>query len=153
MKPTPARPVKTHRLLAPPELGNSSNTRSITVIQQVSPRQRRSAIQRCSSALEVFGLPVMNSRRILSFLVTLCSLFTAVHHAFAQDWMLTGAPTNPWQSIASSANGNKLIATASGAGLIYASTNSGTNWNATGAPDKVWNALASSADGANLLSG
>lgn len=80
----------------------------------------------------------------------LATLWLFTTHAIAQDWTQTGAPTDSWQSIATSADGTKLVAV-SGVGLIHASTNSGTDWNATSAPDKFWSNLASSADGARLL--
>jgi photosystem II stability/assembly factor-like uncharacterized protein len=71
--------------------------------------------------------------------------------ATSQNWTPTGAPTNDWQSITTSADGAKLWASAHDVGPIYSSTNSGTNWSATGAPTGLWYALASSADGKKLL--
>ena len=68
----------------------------------------------------------------------------------------TTAPTNNWTSVASSADGTKLVAAAvinslSG-GLIYASTNSGYSWMLTGAPtNNAWITVASSADGRKLV--
>jgi hypothetical protein len=41
-------------------------------------------------------------------------------------WTLMGAPVAQWISVASSAEGNQLVAVAS-AGGIYTSTNAGTN--------------------------
>jgi hypothetical protein len=65
------------------------------------------------------------------------------------DWMQTSAPTNTWSGVASSADGTKLAATASG-DFIYTSTNSGSDWATTSAPSNSWAAVASSADGATL---
>ena len=47
-----------------------------------------------------------------------------------QGWMQTTTPTNPWRSVASQANGNKLVAAASGYsnGRMYFSTDSGATW-------------------------
>ena len=66
----------------------------------------------------------------------------------------TTAPANNWTSVASSADGTKLVATArnSKGGLIYASTNSGLTWALTGAPaNNSWATVASSADGSKLV--
>jgi hypothetical protein len=66
----------------------------------------------------------------------------------------TMAPTNNWVSVASSADGTKLVAAAMNTqgGIIYASTNSGLTWTPTGAPtNNVWGTVASSADGSKLV--
>jgi hypothetical protein len=66
----------------------------------------------------------------------------------------TLSPTNNWKSVASSADGTKLVAatTTSQGGLIYASTDSGLTWAPTGAPtNNYWAAIASSADGTKLV--
>ena len=67
----------------------------------------------------------------------------------AQTWTQINAPSNIWSSIASSADGSKLAATAF-AGGIYTSTNSGASTKATSAPATWWTSVASSADG-NIL--
>lgn len=54
-----------------------------------------------------------------------------------------------WQSIASSADGTKLVAVAYG-GKIYTSTDSGANWTARDS-SRNWNSVASSADGTKLV--
>ena len=59
------------------------------------------------------------------------------------------SPTANWTSIASSSNGNKLIA-AVGGGQIYTSGNGGINWAPHG-PLADWNGVASSADGTRLF--
>src|SRR5208283_2364388 len=76
-------------------------------------------------------------------------LFTAVNPLFAQTWTLTSAPANNWSSVASSADGSKLVATVNGGG-IYTSTDSGTTWTPTSADNANWAGVASSADGAIL---
>jgi hypothetical protein len=75
-------------------------------------------------------------------------------------WRASTAPNNAWRSIASSADGSRLLAAAtrgrftgpgpfvSGDGLIYTSTNSGTNWQLTSAPSQDWASVACSANGA-----
>jgi hypothetical protein len=66
----------------------------------------------------------------------------------------TTAPTNNWMSVASSADGTKLVAAAmnSEGGFIYASTDSGLTWTLTGAPtNNSWATVASSADGSKLV--
>jgi len=74
-------------------------------------------------------------------------------------WTMSGAPTNYWSCVASSADGTKLAAGTLGAtyqdyywyrGLIYVSTNSGTTWTRTSAPTNAWACIASSADGTKL---
>lgn len=65
------------------------------------------------------------------------------------DWMPTSAPTDSWITVASSGDGTKLVAAASG-DFIYTSTNSGSDWTATSAPSNSWAAVATSADGCRL---
>jgi photosystem II stability/assembly factor-like uncharacterized protein len=55
----------------------------------------------------------------------------------------------PWRSIASSADGSKLVALAQG-GLIYTSTDSGVSWTPRESA-RQWYAAASSADGSKLV--
>ena len=78
-------------------------------------------------------------------------LFTADHPACAQVWTLTGAPSEKWYAVASSADGSNLVASANSAGLLYTSRDGGANWTPTGAPAIGWGPVASSADGATLL--
>jgi hypothetical protein len=63
--------------------------------------------------------------------------------------------SNNWSSVASSADGTKLVAASyfefGGDGLIYASSNSGAAWAATHAPVNDWTSVASSADGTKLV--
>ena len=54
-----------------------------------------------------------------------------------------------WQSVASSGDGNKLVAVAYG-GKIHTSTDSGVTWAARGS-DRFWQSVASSADGSKLV--
>jgi len=56
-----------------------------------------------------------------------------------------------WNSVASSADGTKLVATIN-PGYIYTSTNSGANWT-PGASGQAWTSVASSADGSKLVAG
>jgi hypothetical protein len=57
-------------------------------------------------------------------------------------------PSNGWDSVASSADGTKLIAGVAG-GQIYISADSGTTWTPHG-PSANWGGVASSADGTKL---
>src|SRR5438445_352213 len=69
-------------------------------------------------------------------------------------WRATSAPDEYWYSVASSADGIKLVAVAGGSsasGPIYTSTNSGTTWMQSSAPSTNWQAVASSSDGAKLV--
>jgi len=76
-------------------------------------------------------------------------LLTGFPSAFAQNWTLTSAPDTNWISIASSADGSKLVAANDAS--VHVSTNAALSWTATGAPSLQWNAVASSADGTRLM--
>ena len=65
-------------------------------------------------------------------------------------WSLSGAAQGKWVSIASSANGQKLVAAVSNGG-ISTSTDGGNTWNATSATSLSWRCVASSADGNRLV--
>jgi len=73
-------------------------------------------------------------------------------------WAASGAPSNYWSCVASSADGTKLAAGMVGigpngnapSGLIYVSSDSGTTWKPTCAPSNAWASIASSADGTKL---
>ena len=71
------------------------------------------------------------------------------------SWIKTGASSNQWYCIASSADGTKLVAGASDIGFstpafIYTSTNSGATWQSNNVPIAIWLSVASSADGREL---
>jgi hypothetical protein len=77
--------------------------------------------------------------------------FGGMFVAFAQSWTQTSAPKNNWYSIASSADGSKLVAVISYAKAIYTSTNFGATWVSNNVPAVQWWSVASSADGARLI--
>jgi len=91
----------------------------------------------------------MKKQWLLLLMGALGCLFTAVNPLSAQIWTLTSAPTNAWSSVASSADGSKLVAAVNGGG-IYTSTNSGATWTLTSAGNAGWTGVASSADGTEL---
>ena len=62
------------------------------------------------------------------------------------NWTVTVVPATNLTSIASSADGTRLAAVATG-DTIYMSTNSGATWMAVGVPFESWTSIASSADG------
>ena len=64
-------------------------------------------------------------------------------------WAQTSAPVTNWISVASSADGAKLVAVANGGG-IYVSSDSGFTWTQTSAPATNWHSITSSADGTKL---
>ena len=74
----------------------------------------------------------------------------------ATNWVSTNFP-NILGAVASSADGNRLVATpsnngGSSKGWIYTSTDSGNTWvAATNGPNLPWQAVASSADGMRLV--
>jgi hypothetical protein len=86
-------------------------------------------------------------------LVAIATLFVSVLvvPAFAQTWQATFAPSRRWNSVASSADGKKLIASAHDYPLLYSSTTSGIVWFVNGAPSNSWVSVASSADGTRLI--
>ncbi|MBI3850930.1 MAG: hypothetical protein HY298_11740 [Verrucomicrobia bacterium] len=86
-------------------------------------------------------------------LAALGSLLPVVNLAFAQTWTQTSAPITNWTSVASSADGTKLVAVVGGVpgGSIHTSTNSGATWTPSSAPVTNWTAVASSADGSKLV--
>jgi hypothetical protein len=86
---------------------------------------------------------------IKTFLLVAVMLLLA-DFAFAQTWTQTSAPIRAWTSVASSADGIKLIAVA-GSTPIYTSTNSGGTWASNSTPSLAWNSVASSADGTKLI--
>jgi hypothetical protein len=90
-------------------------------------------------------------------LLVICVWLAAVPAVPAQTWTLTSAPITNWQSVASSADGTKLVAAAGGyvgsAGRapIFLSTNAGISWTQSSAPVTNWLHVASSADGSRLV--
>jgi hypothetical protein len=92
------------------------------------------------------------SRQMKPFkiLLLIATVWFGANSGFAQTWTQTSAPNGNWNSIASSADGSKLVAVAY-PGLIYTSTNSGIDWTPTSAPFLRWASVASSADGAKLV--
>jgi len=86
---------------------------------------------------------------ISNWFIGIAVALTLTTQAFAQTWTQTSAPTNgDWTSVASSADGTKLVAV--GPFSIYTSTNSGATW-ISNAPSAQWISVASSADGNKLV--
>lgn len=77
-------------------------------------------------------------------------LFILAQTLTAQIWTQTGAASNNWNCIASSANGSRLIAGA-WPGLVYLSTNSGATWAPAITTTDSWSSVSSSADGTKLM--
>jgi hypothetical protein len=89
-------------------------------------------------------------KAVLIAAIVFRSMLLAVESASAQTWTQTIAPTNNWCSIASSADGNKLVAAANN-GVIYSSSDSGNDWTSNNVPTNRWTGVASSADGSKLV--
>ncbi len=66
------------------------------------------------------------------------------------SWTVTGSPSQEWNAIAGSSDGEKLVAGVYG-GYLYVSTDGGNSWMVTRAPSANWSALASSSDGTRLV--
>jgi len=102
---------------------------------------------------------IMSPKYPVSLVAGLAGLLTVVNLASAQDWTVTSAPSSPWTSVASSADGIKVVATGgrvNGFGTrfplpIYTSADSGATWTQTSAPSYIWTSVASSADGSKLV--
>jgi hypothetical protein len=83
-------------------------------------------------------------------LIVFCGLFASINPAFAQSWTQAYAAVNGFDSVASSADGTRLVAVSSG-GSIYFSTNSGVNWTSNSVSGVYFAiSVASSANGAKL---
>jgi hypothetical protein len=87
------------------------------------------------------------------FLLALFIVLGAAKPAFALSWWNTSAPYTNWSSIASSADGTRIVATVfcGWSGGIYRSEDSGATWTQTSAPITNWSSIASSADGRRLV--
>ena len=71
----------------------------------------------------------------------------------AQNWALAvNAPSNNWYSLATSADGTKLVAGVFGGG-VYVSADSGASWSLTNLPIGSWYSSASSTNGSTLVVG
>lgn len=66
----------------------------------------------------------------------------------AQTWTQTSAPSNSWTTIATSADGSKMAASAKNG--IWISTNSGGAWTQASPPDTNWVSVVLSADGSQM---
>ena len=86
----------------------------------------------------------MKTKRILVGLV-----FLGLSPVMAGESWLPRESVRLWQDIASSDDGNRLVAVVSG-GQIYTSQDSGTNWTPRDS-NRDWVAVASSADGTRLV--
>jgi hypothetical protein len=66
--------------------------------------------------------------------------------------VLPGDASGSWQSISSSADGNRLAVADNSGGGIWTSSDSGTNWTQTIAPSQTaeWQSITSSSDGTKL---
>jgi len=83
------------------------------------------------------------------------SIYTSADggYTWASNWLTKAISQSLF--VASSADGNNLVAAAGGlnhgAGRIYVSTNSGATWMTSSAPILAWVSVASSADGRKLI--
>jgi len=72
-----------------------------------------------------------------------------------RNWRTNSPPiSDVWSSIASSADGNRLIVAAGASqytGTLFTSTNAGVSWISNNLPKQYWGGVASSADGKTLV--
>ena len=86
-------------------------------------------------------------KRILVF----WGLYASLVPAYAVTFTQNGAPAQPWERAACSADGTKVAAVSGGStGSIYISTNGGGNWTPTSPTNANWSLIAASADGTKL---
>lgn len=76
---------------------------------------------------------------------------TGFNPALAQTWTQTTAPTSCWFSVASSADGNRLIAV--DMERIWIFDHSGATWTPLDSPSNNWYCVSSSSDGTKLAAG
>jgi hypothetical protein len=81
---------------------------------------------------------------------TFAGWFIAINSALSQTWTQTNAPNTTWLSVASSADGTKLIA-GTFDGAVYTSTNSGVTWTSNNVAVATWTSVGISADGTRLV--
>ena len=90
------------------------------------------------------------------------AISAGINHVAAQGigtiWTAQNSGSRNWSSVASSADGIKLVAVDFGyigsRGQIYTSNDSGVTWTAqNNAPAAAWQSVASSADGTKLVAG
>jgi hypothetical protein len=82
---------------------------------------------------------------------TLALLFAPAGVALGNNWIQAIAPSAYWTTIASSADGTRLVAGGDDDNL-WTSTNSGVTWTVAGnSPVENWRVVASSADGTKLV--
>src|SRR5690349_20272857 len=87
-------------------------------------------------------------------LIILFGMLLAGADAPAQTWTKTSAPKYYWWSVASSADGSKLVALIGGvpyATAIYTSADGGASWISNNVPSVQWWSVASSADGVKFV--
>ena len=76
------------------------------------------------------------------------SAFAAAATFAGTDWVPRG-PARPWRALASSQDGQRLVAAVDG-GRLQVSADAGATWTAR-ATERAWRAVASSADGSRLV--
>jgi hypothetical protein len=96
----------------------------------------------------------MKIRSLLLALAASCGFCVNLCPASAPSWTNSSAAYESWNALASSADGNVLVAAVGGGNIsepIYISTNSGMTWMLTSAPQAAWTSVAASADGSQLV--
>lgn len=102
----------------------------------------------CSS-LNRFRNPCVEVKSVILAVAALGGMFAFVNSAFAQTWTKTSAPQVGWTSIASSADGTKLVAV--GGYGICTSPDSGATWIINNVTNALWCSVACSSNGTRLV--
>ena len=92
----------------------------------------------------------------LALIAHLACLLCVRDFATAQEWQVSRAPAGAWVSVASSADGARMVAANlwdlnAAVGSIFTSTDAGKTWIQTTAPSNSWVSVCSSADGIRLV--
>jgi photosystem II stability/assembly factor-like uncharacterized protein len=108
------------------------------------------------TSFRCFNRQHQQMKTLLLAAIFCCGIFAMVNFAFGQTWVPTSAPITNWVTVASSADGNNLVAASrdmfgSSPGLLYTSTNSGLTWMSNLVSRLGFSSVASSADGSILV--
>lgn len=130
-------------------VANLCNTASCPFPNEQSRRSSLLFSRRSATTTATLATSSFKNRCALFFASCVC-FFSVEPATFAQDWQITGAPTNlDWKYICASADGMRVYGLAFN-DTIYVSTNYGSTFSPSAAPSSTWFQAASSLDGRKL---